>query len=44
MEYDVNKNENDNQKEETFKKDISNIKLFTQKISDMYDKEFNEAF
>ena len=44
MEYDVNKNEIENEKEETFKKEISNIKSFTQKLSDMYDKEFNEAF
>ena len=44
MEYDVNKNEIEVQKEETFKKDISNIKTFTEKLNDMYDKEFNEAF
>ena len=38
MEYDVNKNEIENEKEETFKKEISNIKSFTQKLSDMYYK------
>ena len=44
MESEENENKIAIQKVEAFKKDISNLKLFNQKINDMYETEFNEAF
>ncbi len=44
MESEENENIIEIKKAEAFKKEVSNLKLFTQKINEMYETEFNEAF